>query len=67
MSSRDQRQILTNGGQPVAVKQVRVADLSGRQASEDEFAKLIVHQHPYQGSITLDILPEEIGKLLKNE
>jgi hypothetical protein len=46
MSSRDQRQILTNGGQPVAVKQVRVSDLLGRQASEDEFAKLIVHQHP---------------------
>jgi hypothetical protein len=34
----------------VAVKQVRVSDLSGRQAAEDEFAKLIVHEHPqYQG------------------
>jgi hypothetical protein len=48
----------------VAVKQVRVSDLSGRQASEDAFAKLIVHEHPqYQGPITLDVLPEEIGEL----
>jgi hypothetical protein len=48
----------------VAVKQVRVSDLSGRQASEDEFAKLIVHEHPqYQGPITLDVLPEELGEL----
>jgi hypothetical protein len=48
----------------VAVKQVRVSDLSGRQAAEDEFAKLIVHQHPqYQGPITLDVLPEELGEL----
>jgi hypothetical protein len=30
----------------VAVKQVRVSDLSGRQAGEDQFAKLIVHEHP---------------------
>jgi hypothetical protein len=48
----------------VAVKQVRVSDLSGRQAGEEEFAKLIVHEHPqYQGSITLDVLPEELGEL----
>jgi hypothetical protein len=48
----------------VAVKQIRVSDLSGRQASEDQFAKLIVHQHPqYQGPITLDVLPEELGEL----
>jgi hypothetical protein len=48
----------------VAVKQVRVSDLSGRQAAEDEFAKLIVHEHPqYQGPITLDVLPEEIREL----
>jgi hypothetical protein len=48
----------------VAVKQVRVSDLSGRQADEDQFAKLIVHQHPqYQGPITLDVLPEELGEL----
>jgi hypothetical protein len=52
-------------GRPaVAVKQVRVSDLSGQQAGEDEFAKLIVHEHPqYQGPITLDVLPEELGEL----
>ena len=43
----------------MAVKQVRVSDLSGRQASEEQFAKLIVHEHPqYQGPITLDVLPD---------
>jgi hypothetical protein len=47
----------------VAVKQVRVSDHSGRQAAEDEFAKLIVHEHPqYQGPITLDVLPRKSGK-----
>jgi hypothetical protein len=52
----------------VAVKQVRVSDLSGRQASEDQFAKLIVHEHPqYQGPITLDVLPDEIGELPESE
>jgi hypothetical protein len=48
----------------VAVKQVRVSDLSGRQATEEQFAKLIVHEHPqHQGPITLDVLPEELGEL----
>ena len=48
----------------MAVKQVRVSDLSGRQATEQQFAKLIVHEHPqYQGPITLDVLPEELGEL----
>jgi hypothetical protein len=48
----------------VAVKQVRVSDLSGRQATEEQFAKLIVHDHPqHQGPITLDVLPEELGEL----
>jgi hypothetical protein len=52
----------------VAVKQVRVSDLSGQQAGEEEFAKLIVHEHPqYQGPITLDVLPEEIGELPESE
>jgi hypothetical protein len=52
----------------VAVKQVRVSDLSGQQASEDQFAKLIVHEHPqYQGPITLDVLPEEIGELPESD
>jgi hypothetical protein len=48
----------------VAVKQVRVSDLSGRQSTEEQFAKLIVHEHPqYQGPITLDVLPDELGEL----
>lgn len=48
----------------MAVKQVRVSDLSGQQAGEEQFAKLIVHEHPqYQGPITLDVLPEELGEL----
>jgi hypothetical protein len=48
----------------VAVKQVRVSDLSGRRADEEQFVKLIVHEHPqYQGPITLDVLPEELGEL----
>jgi hypothetical protein len=52
----------------VAVKQVRVSDLSGRQATEEQFAKLIVHQHPhYQGPITLDVLPEELGELPESD
>jgi hypothetical protein len=52
----------------VAVKQVRVSDLSGQQATEEQFAKLIVLEHPqYQGPITLDVLPEEIGELPDSE
>ena len=52
----------------MAVKQVRVSDLSGRQAGEEQFAKLIIHEHPqYQGPITLDVLPEEIGELPESE
>jgi hypothetical protein len=52
----------------VAVKQVRVSDLSGRQAGEEQFAKLIIHEHPqYQGPITLDVLPEELGELPDSE
>jgi hypothetical protein len=52
----------------VAVKQIRVSDLSGRQANEDQFAKLIVHEHPqYQGPITLDVLPDELGELPESD
>ena len=47
----------------MAVKQIRVSDLSGRQATEEQFARLIVHEHPhYQGPVTLDV-PEELGEL----
>ena len=52
----------------MAVKQVRVSDLSGQQAGEEQFARLIVHEHPqYPGPITLDVLPEEIGELPESE
>jgi hypothetical protein len=52
----------------VAVKVVHVSDLSGRQADEDEFGKLIVHEHPkYQTPITLEVLPDEIGDLPEDE
>ena len=52
----------------MAVKQVRVSDLSGQQAGEEQFAKLIVHEHPqYQGPITLDVLPDEIGELPESD
>jgi hypothetical protein len=52
----------------VAVEQVRVSDLSGRQAGEEQFAKLIIHEHPqYQGPITLDVLPEEIRERPESE
>jgi hypothetical protein len=52
----------------VAVKQIRVSDLSGKQADDDQLAQLIIHQHPqYQGPITLDVLPEEIGELPESD
>ena len=42
----------------MAVKQALVSDLSGQQATEEQFAKLIVHEHPqlpHRGRIS----PEE--------
>jgi hypothetical protein len=52
----------------VAVKVVHVSDLSGKQADEDAFAKLIVHEHPnYQTPITLEVLPDEVGELPDDE
>jgi hypothetical protein len=52
----------------MAVKTVRVSDLSERQADESEFAKLIVRQHPdFAQVITLDVLPDEIGELPESE
>jgi hypothetical protein len=52
----------------VAVKVVHVSDLSGKQADEAEFGKLIVHEHPkYNGPITLEVLPDEIGELPEDE
>jgi hypothetical protein len=52
----------------VAVKTVHVSDLSGKQVDEDALAKLVIHEHPqYQGPITLEVLPEEIGELPESE
>ncbi len=52
----------------MAVKTVRVSDLSERQADESEFGKLIVRQHPdFAQVITLDVLPDEIGELPESE
>jgi hypothetical protein len=52
----------------MAVKVVRVSDLSDRQAEQSEFGKLIVHQHPdFAQTITLDVLPDEIGELPESE
>jgi hypothetical protein len=58
----------SQGGPLVAVKVVHVSDLSGKQADEGEFGKLIVHDHPkYTGPITLEVLPDEIGDLPEDE
>jgi hypothetical protein len=52
----------------MAVKTVRVSDLSDRQADESDFGKLIVRQHPdFTQVITLDVLPDEIGELPESE
>lgn len=48
----------------MAVKQIRVSDLSGKQADDEQLGQLVIHDHPqYQGPIILDVLPEEIGEL----
>jgi hypothetical protein len=37
-----------------------VSDLSGKQADDDQMAKLMIYEHPqYQGPIILDVLPDE--------
>jgi hypothetical protein len=52
----------------LAVKQIRVSDLSGKQADDDHMARLVIHEHPqYQGPLTLDVLPDEIGELPESE
>jgi hypothetical protein len=52
----------------MAVKTVRISDLSHRQANESEFGKLIVRQHPdFTQVLTLDVLPDEIGELPESE
>ena len=52
----------------MAVKTIRVSDLSGKEVDEDQLAKLVIHEHPqYQGPITLDVLPEEVGELPESD
>jgi hypothetical protein len=52
----------------MAVKVVRVSDLSDAQADESQFGKLIIRQHPdFAQTITLDVLPDEIGELPESE
>jgi hypothetical protein len=55
-------------GLAVAVKTIRISDLSGKEVDEDQLAKLVIHEHPqYQGPITLDVLPEEVGELPESD
>jgi hypothetical protein len=52
----------------MAVKTIRVSDLSGKEVDEDQLAKLVIHEHPqYQGPIALDVLPEEVGELPESD
>jgi hypothetical protein len=48
--------------------QIRVPRPVRATSREEQFAKLILHEHPqYQEPITLDVLPEEIGELPDSE
>jgi hypothetical protein len=52
----------------MAVKTIRVSDLSGKEVDEERLAKLVIHEHPqYQGPITLDVLPDEVGELPEDD
>lgn len=55
-------------GLAVAIKTIRVSDLSGKEVEEDQLAKLVIHEHPkYQGPISLDVLPDEVGELPESD
>jgi hypothetical protein len=52
----------------VAVKQVRVSDLSGQQAGEEAVRKTnCPRAPPIPRTNTLDVLPEEIGELPESD
>lgn len=52
----------------MGTKVVRISDLSGKEAQDDELARLVIHEHPqYAGPITLEVLPDEIGGLPDSE
>jgi hypothetical protein len=44
---------------------VHVSDISGREGTQDELGRLVIHQHPdfQQLPVALDVLPEEIKTL----
>ncbi len=44
---------------------VHVSDISGREGTQDELGRLVIHQHPdfQQLPVSLDVLPEEIKAL----
>jgi hypothetical protein len=44
---------------------VHVSDISGREGTQDQLGRLVIHQHPdfQQLPVSLDILPEEIKAL----
>jgi hypothetical protein len=44
---------------------VHVSDISGREGTQEELGRLVIHQHPefQQVPVTLDVLPEEIKEL----
>ena len=44
---------------------VHVSDISGREGTEDELGRLVIHEHPdfQQVPVELDVLPEEIKAL----
>jgi hypothetical protein len=49
----------------MGTKVIHVSDISGREGTDEELGRLIVHQHPefQQFPIELDVLPEEIKTL----
>jgi hypothetical protein len=49
----------------MGTKVIHVSDISGREGTDEELGRLVVHQHPdfQQGPITLDVLPEEVKAL----
>jgi hypothetical protein len=44
---------------------VHLSDISGREGTQNELGRLVIHQHPefQQLPVTLDVLPEEIKTL----
>jgi hypothetical protein len=49
----------------MGTKIVHVSDISGREGTEDDLGRLVIHEHPdfQQVPVSLDVLPEEIKAL----